>query len=394
MAEYLIKDATLIEIANAIRNKADKTDKIPVSKFAKEINELKAGGNPPNLDETLPADASVIANTSVVCNVLILGDYDPADYSFQWYVNNTAVIGATGTSYTIKPTSIGTTTVYCNVTNSSGTTSSRVATITSRSTIPKFTYTGSYQVVNDSNSAISSSTDNWKIRFLTSGTLTFTELNGAANGIDVFLVGGGGGGSTYRAGYIGRAGGGGGYTGTVRGLGVTLNAQYGITIGAGGAGDDPWNNGGGGAGGTTSAFNHAVGGGGGGGDCAGGNGGSGGGAGSWYSMAGNGGADGGAGSGFNASNGGAGGAGQGSTTREFGESSGNLYAGGGGGYGGPYSGREGAWVCGAGGSGGGGNGGGGAGVSNTGGGGGGGGDGHGGWGGSGGSGIVIIRNKR
>ena len=66
MADYLIKDTTLTEIANAIRNKAEKTDKIPVSNFAKEINELKAGGNPPTLDDTLPADASYVTGGSTV----------------------------------------------------------------------------------------------------------------------------------------------------------------------------------------------------------------------------------------------------------------------------------------------------------------------------------------
>lgn len=33
---------------------------------------------------------------------------------------------------------------------------------------------------------------NWKIRFLTSGTLTFTKLNGWNGQLDVFFVGGGG----------------------------------------------------------------------------------------------------------------------------------------------------------------------------------------------------------
>lgn len=66
------------------------------------------------------------------------------------------------------------------------------------STIPEFTYTGDYEIVNDSDEPITVSQDNWKIRFLTSGMLTFTNLNGAENGIDVFLVGGGGNGETIR----------------------------------------------------------------------------------------------------------------------------------------------------------------------------------------------------
>ena len=59
------------------------------------------------------------------------------------------------------------------------------------SMIPSFTYTGTYEIVNDRDQKITMSTDNWKIKFLTGGKLKFTELNGAANGIDIFAVGGG-----------------------------------------------------------------------------------------------------------------------------------------------------------------------------------------------------------
>ena len=66
------------------------------------------------------------------------------------------------------------------------------ALVISFNTIPEFTYTGDYEIVNDADEPITASQDNWKIRFLTSGTLTITNLNGAENGIDVFCVGGGG----------------------------------------------------------------------------------------------------------------------------------------------------------------------------------------------------------
>ena len=52
--------------------------------------------------------------------------------------------------------------------------------------IPKFTYTGNYQFIDDGSG-------NWRIKFLSSGTLTFTSLGNARKGIDVFLVGGGAG---------------------------------------------------------------------------------------------------------------------------------------------------------------------------------------------------------
>lgn len=256
--------------------------------------------------------------------------------------------------------------------------------------IPVFTYTGEYAIVDDSYNQIDSTLGNWKIRFLTSGTLTFTALNGAENGIDVFLVGGGGSGAngceesdgTYRSTY----GGGGGYTNTVRGVRISTNTDYAITVGAGGASASAISQSGY-NGGSTSAFGATANGG----EGAvgftgssptghGGNGGSGGGG-----SGGSGGSDGGNGSGVSV------GTGQGATTREFGEAGGNLYSGGGGGA-----------VNGAGGAGGGGAGcptasgsNGVDGTANTGGGGGAGSrltsSTH---SGAGGSGIVIIRNKR
>lgn len=49
---------------------------------------------------------------------------------------------------------------------------------------PEFTYTGNYSFIDDGEK-------NWRIKFLTSGVLTFTKLGNAKNGIDVFCVGGG-----------------------------------------------------------------------------------------------------------------------------------------------------------------------------------------------------------
>lgn len=229
------------------------------------------------------------------------------------------------------------------------------------STIPEFAYTGDYEIVNDSDEPITVSQDNWKIRFLTSGTLTFTNLNGAENGIDVFLVGGGGNGETIR----GARGGGGGYTKTVKGVSIAIATPYTITIGA--------------SSGTTSAFGASANG------ASGANGGSGGGGGGSSSgTPGNGGSNGGNGTAGNVSQGGTG---QGRTTREFGESTGKLYSGGGGGSA-AGAGAAGDSTAGAGAAYGGAakNG-----VANTGG---GGGAAYGGTAGHGGSGIVIIRNAR
>ena len=238
--------------------------------------------------------------------------------------------------------------------------------------LPTYTYTGNSQLIDDGNG-------NWRIKFLTSGTLVINDILNISNGIDVFLVGGGAGGAGSGA------GGGGGYTKTIKKVSVTLNNGYAITIGAGGNADEN--------GGSSSAFGYSVSGGKTG-YYDGGNGGSGGGSGfrkQELASAGAGGSDG--------SNGGAGqyngGVGQGTTTREFGEAGEKLYAGGGGGGGNNYGPASVCYSGGPGGAGGGGAGGrmgdeGSAGEANTGGGGGGTSGNHF----VGGSGIVIIRNAR
>lgn len=244
-----------------------------------------------------------------------------------------------------------------------------------------FTYTGSSTLTDDGSG-------NFRIKFLTSGT--FTPLINMT--IDVFIVGGGGGGRNGISNLNQGGGGAGGLTGTWGSITLSNGVSYTITIGAGGSSN-------GGIGGTSSVsgpgittMSKAGGAPNSSGFKYGGNGGSGGGT----KASGNGGSDGSDGYGT------AGyvGAGQGTTTREFGEVGGTLYAGAGGG---------GGFMCtvgGIGGAGGGGNGGGSnysgstyvngvAGMANTGGGGGGGGSSttDGGTGAAGGSGIVIIRNS-
>lgn len=255
--------------------------------------------------------------------------------------------------------------------------------------VPIFSYIGGdYTIVEDDDTEIADPTTyqgNWKIRFLTSGILNFNTLYGAENGIDIFLVGGGGYGSAgYADGTNYRkpgGGGGGGYTATYRNYSLTTDVNIPITVGDATG---------------TSKFDQIIAlGGRNGADYNGGRGGSGGGA-SYSGSSGTSSAG-----GFNGSDGGSlggtGGTGQGTTTREFGEINGTLYAGGGGG--GAYASN----TPGQGGEGGGGAGSnnravGKAGTPNTGGGGGGTGGGSGGGGlGSqavGGSGIVIIRNAR
>lgn len=84
----------------------------------------------PVLNASYPSNANVVKGTSVTCNVVISQDGFPASYTYQWYKNNTAIQGATNSSYTFTPTVLGdTATLYCKVTNSAGTVTSRTATI-------------------------------------------------------------------------------------------------------------------------------------------------------------------------------------------------------------------------------------------------------------------------
>lgn len=193
--------------------------------------------------------------------------------------------------------------------------------------LPIYTYTGQHTLLKDN-----AEQGWWRIKFLSSGVLTWLSED---TEIDVFLVGGGAGGSSREpASETGLVdiggGGGGGYTKTVKRLSVQKNQRIQITIGAGGSAGN--------RGGATSFDSQSVNGG------DGKYGGCGGGANSIVNqyankaVAGNGGS--------NGNSGGQGiyisrrsdnvqvattGIGQGSTTREFGDAGAELYSGGGGG---------------------------------------------------------------
>ena len=252
-------------------------------------------------------------------------------------------------------------------------------------------YTGNASYIDDGDG-------NYRVKFLSSGTLTVQE--GIL--VDVFVVGGGGSGgrgSSYAKTIVpGGGGGGGGYTKTAKNIKLLANTEYTVVIGAAcGASSLVDLNGlviceaaGGQNGEDAHMYGNYAG--------KGGSGGSGGAEGIYTTES-----PALPGSDGNNATGSKGGTGQGTTTREFGEPNGDLYAGGGGAGGATtdYAGRDGS----AGGAGGGGDGGlttrvAGNGGENTGGGGGGG---RGTYdtnqatylvGGTGGSGIVIIRNFR
>lgn len=106
------------------------------------------------------------------------------------------------------------------------------------SPIPEIDYTGTY-------SYLISEDESWIITLKTSGTLTFRHLGNAENGVDIFLVGGGGNGASGTSnGWNGGAGGGSGYTTTQKNITVLSNTPYTITI----AGSE----------GTTSALGYSA----------------------------------------------------------------------------------------------------------------------------------------
>lgn len=288
-----------------------------------------AAFKPPVLNPNYPADVNVVqaSNASATFQVVISEQGEPAEYKYQWYVNNSPVSGATGTSFTKTGLSAtGTYVVYCQVTHPVGVVTSRSATLNVLSSMPSFTFNGSYEKIDDGNG-------NWRIKLKSSSGITFSNL-GKGNGlVDIFCVGGGG------AGYL--SGGGGGYTQTVKSQTIELGKTYSVVIGAGGSVGSSSGT----RGGTTSFGSLASAAGGypgtAGGSGRGGDGASGGGDFGGVGRAGNGGS--------NGSNGGANwieiydssagwywaedlpaGQGQGRTTTEFGEG-GTLYAGGGGG---------------------------------------------------------------
>lgn len=97
--------------------------------------------------------------------------------------------------------------------------------------VPNFTYTGTYEIVDDNDNPLTNNSKNWKIRFLTSGDLVFTKLKGAKEGIEVFLVGGGGAGAKVYS-----SSGGGGSGGEVSMQNKTIPIEkttYSIKIGGG-----------------------------------------------------------------------------------------------------------------------------------------------------------------
>lgn len=291
----------------------------------------------PVLNGNYPTDATTWHGGQATFSVAISEAGVPDEYTYQWYRDGSIWTGASHPTVSWSSASIGSHSIYCIVTNKAGSVRSRTATLTVKDPAMYYSYTGTAEKIDDGNG-------NWRIKLKTSGVFRFTSLGNWNGLIDVFCVGGGcaGGSGYWDAGNgYGKAGSG-GYTTTQKSVQSSANVSYNIVIGAGGQGAFA-------SGGNTTAFGVTAGG---------GTklyGGSGGGA---YGNrdVNNGGSDGGNGDPQDAANigidhWGSPGRGQGRTTREFGESYGTLYAGGGGAggngsaqaHGGAGGGGNGAW---------------------------------------------------
>lgn len=363
--DMIVKNESLTSVADAIRQKSETTEQLVFPDgFAKAIMAIQSGGVHPRLIVTAPEGSTITCTQS--------GE-DPV----------TGVVGSSG-SVTLDMPAFG----EWTVTGTLGEDEAYELVVLVQETsvdlsykgVPEFTYSGgdeSYDVIDDGDG-------DWRIKFYSSGVLTISKLVGARGGVDVFAVGGGGSGANTDS-YAG--GGGAGYTTTAKNVAISANTEYEVIVGEGGAGQEGFYVDGLPGGESSFTVGEMVicsAGGGSGGTQNGGDGGSGGGA--FEKTGGSDGSD-----GVSLNNDSSGGKGQGLTTREFGEETGELYAGGG-------SGRSNSTSItipgGAGGGGAGGyksrteanngsdgKGGGGGAMYNT-------------QGGDGGSGIVIIRNAR
>lgn len=215
----------------------------------------RRGGNSykkPTLDDRYPEDVTVFADAhgSASFSISIVEHGKPEEYSYQWYVNGQAVIGAINSNYTMITTAdkIGTYTIYCEVKNKAGIINSRAATLIVKSVIPTIGTGGtmSYDGGNGSYKLVAENDYHWTLYLYSSGLLTFHE----DYAVDIFLqAGGGGGGPGGDADFTN--GGGGGAGGKQKTLyAQTVNGSYPITIGSGGAAES--------RGGTTSAFNQSA----------------------------------------------------------------------------------------------------------------------------------------
>lgn len=88
----------------------------------------------PTLNPALPADTEATTGTQVTLQSGINAAGNPANYSYQWYKNGSALSGETGSSCTVT-VAAGDNGYCCRVTNSAGMVQTRTATVTGSGTL-------------------------------------------------------------------------------------------------------------------------------------------------------------------------------------------------------------------------------------------------------------------
>ena len=85
----------------------------------------------PVLDTSYPLDGNVEVGETASFEVRLAKHGKPAEYTYQWYYDGSAVEGATGITYS-RVAEVGEHAVYCMVTNKAGVVKSRVAAVSAK----------------------------------------------------------------------------------------------------------------------------------------------------------------------------------------------------------------------------------------------------------------------
>jgi hypothetical protein len=149
----------------------------------------------PVLSSTYPADVTADVGSSAEFKVQIEMNGNPAEYTYQWYLNDAAVENATSATYTMSDLSPGVSNVYCKVTNAAGVVTSRTAklSVTTRdlfSTDKGFSdITGGFEVLTFGSGSKSCNINENSIYVYAKGDPSYTAMAGACTKNKIDLTG-------------------------------------------------------------------------------------------------------------------------------------------------------------------------------------------------------------